>query len=92
MLVVVAVFGRVEQLMRVDDEKAHQGVVDGGLGAGLLGDVGGGVARVGADHLDLLKVAELGAAQVFELAADDNVEQLTVGRRFNRPRWISVGR
>ena len=60
LVVVVAV--RVEQLVRVDDEVAHVGVVDGLLRLGQPGAAGVLVGRIGADEVDLGEVLELGRA------------------------------
>ena len=78
--VVAAVHVGVEQLVRVHDEVAHVGVVDGRLGAGLPGLLGFFVVAEGADELDLRQVAEDGLGRVAHFAADDEVKQLGVVR------------
>src|SRR5690606_30305581 len=59
-------------------EIAHQGVVDGGLGARLPGLAGLGVAGIGADQLDLRQVAEFDPAEGLQLTPDDDVQQLAI--------------
>src|SRR3990167_3346796 len=70
---------RVEQLVGVDYEVAHQGVVDGRLRLGAPGGERLGVAGIGAHQVDLRQVAELYALDLFEFAADDEMQELSVG-------------
>jgi len=64
--------------MGVDDEVAHMGVVHGRLSPRPPSPVRLLIAGIGADEIDLGEVAELDAGDVFELATDDEVEQLLV--------------
>ncbi len=67
---------RIDHLVGVQDEVAHVGVVDRGLGAGLPRLLGLLVVRIGADELDLRGVAEHRRVQVTQLPADHDVQQL----------------
>ena len=62
------------------DEVAHLGVVDGRLRLRLPGRVGRGVVREDADHVELRQVLELDILEALELAAEDEVEELTMFR------------
>src|SRR5581483_4773822 len=88
----VAVRFRVEQAVGVDDEVAHQRVVDGGLRLGLPGRERRRVVRVGAHEVDLAEVAELVLADLLQLAADDEVQQLMLGHREGPPYLPAIAR
>ena len=64
--------------MQVDDEIAHVGVVDGLLRLRLPRRIGGGVVGINADDVELVELPELNLVQVRELAAEDEMEQLSV--------------
>src|SRR5512144_170344 len=72
----------IEQSMKVNDEVAHVRVVDGPLRLRLPGDIGAGIIRIDADDVDLVEILELGAAELGELAAENEVQQL----------WFRCGR
>src|SRR5689334_16466045 len=64
--------------MQVDDEIAHEGVVDRFLRLGFPGGIGRGVIRKDADDLDLFQIPEFSAAEIGQLPADHDVQQLFV--------------
>src|SRR4029079_17080814 len=66
----------IEQSMKVNDKVAHVRVVDGLLRLRLPGDIGAGIIRIDADDVDLVEILELGAAELGEFAAEDEVQQL----------------
>jgi hypothetical protein len=67
---------RVEQLVGVDDEVTHVGVVHRRLRLALPGPMRRLIARVRPDEVDLAQVPELGgAAQFLDLAADDEEQK-----------------
>src|SRR5205085_7833321 len=68
---------RIEQPMQVDDEVAHMSVVDSLLRLRLPGGIGAGVVRIDAHDVEPVEILEFGASKVAELAAEDEVEQLS---------------
>ena len=67
---------RVEQPVRVQDEVAHLCMVHGALRRILPCVISRFVARERPDKVQLGKVLELDAANVFQLTADDKVKKL----------------
>ena len=61
----------------MNDEIAHMGVVDGLLRLRLPGGMGAGVVRIDADDVEPVEILEFGAPKVAELAAEDEMEQLS---------------
>src|SRR5262245_15793602 len=60
------------------DEVAHMGVIDGLLGFCLPGSISGGVVGINADDVQLVEIPEFDVVQVGELAAEDEMQQLSV--------------
>ena len=67
---------RIEQAVQMHDEIAHMGVIDGLLGFCFPGSIGGGVAGINADDVELVEISELDTVQIGELAAEDEMQQL----------------
>src|ERR1700682_5038881 len=65
--------------MHVDDEISHMGVVNGLLRLGPPGRISGGVVRINANDIELIDILEFGPLQIGELAAEDEMEQLSAG-------------
>src|SRR5262245_58830321 len=66
----------IEQSVQVNDEIAHVCVIDGLLRFRLPRDVSSRIVRVDADDVDLVEILELGAAELGELATEDEMQQL----------------
>jgi len=60
----------------MNDEITHMGIVHAGLRLGFPRAVRGLVVRIDADNVERVEIAELGAAQLFELAAEHQVQKL----------------
>src|SRR5262245_24886554 len=60
------------------DEVAHMGVIDGLLGFRLPGSISGGVVGINADDVQLVEIPEFDVVQIGELAAEDEMQQLSV--------------
>src|ERR1700752_1012499 len=69
----------LEQAMQVHDEIAHLRVIHRLLRLGFPGRIGRGVIRIEADDFDLVEVLEFVAVEFFQLAAEDQMEQLLRG-------------
>src|ERR1700682_4279625 len=65
--------------MHVDDEISHMGVVNGLLRLGPPGRISGGMVRINANDIELVEILEFGPFQIGELAAEDEMKQLTAG-------------
>ena len=96
----VAGDGGIANWIRVIDESGEvRKLGDGGnraLRGAAPGFLGRGVIGEGADEIDLAEVAELGAADVLQLAPEHDVKQLGFhGRSFHRggslkPNWPAI--
>ena len=60
----------------MDDEIAHVGIVDAGLGLGLPGGLRGTVVRVAPADVERVEVSEFRAAEHFQLAAENQMQKL----------------
>jgi hypothetical protein len=60
----------------VDDDEAHQRIVDGLLGARAPCDLGAGIVGEGSHEFDLREIAELDVLDIGEFAADHEVQKL----------------
>src|SRR4051794_37894657 len=66
----------LEQPVQVHDEIAHMRVIHRLLRLRLPGRIGGSVIRIDPDDVDLVEILELVAPEIFQLAAEYQVEQL----------------
>ena len=62
--------------MQVNDERTHVGIVDSLLCLGLPRDIGAGIIREDANNVDLFKALEFATAQLGELSAKYEMQQL----------------
>ena len=67
---------RLEQPVQMDDEIAHMGIVDARLRLCLPGGLGGLVVGIDADDVERVEVAEFGAAELLQLAAENQMQKL----------------
>jgi hypothetical protein len=80
----------LEQPVQVDDEVADVGVVHRRLRLAAPSVVGGLVVRIDSDDVELGGIDELGPARVLELAAEDEVQELSGHALLHgRPRQAS---
>ncbi len=73
---IALLFARIQQPVKMGDEVARMGIVDGCLGLRLPGDIGRGVIGRKTDKVDFAEAAKLGCTNVYELAAEHEVGQL----------------
>jgi N-methylhydantoinase B/oxoprolinase/acetone carboxylase alpha subunit len=75
--------GRIEHAMQMDDDIFHRRIVDGALGIGTPGGLGGGIIGEDADHVELVGFDEIKGLRIADAAAEDEMK-LAHGRRFSR--------
>ena len=65
----------------MDDEIAHMRIVDGRLCLGFPGYLRALVVGIDADNVERVEIAELGARQRLQLAAEDQMQKLFLSVR-----------
>ena len=70
---------RIEQLVRMDDEIAHVGIVHRRLRLGLPRRIGLSIVGESPDHLDLGQVTERHRFHIGQFAANQEVKKLLIG-------------